>query len=187
MKQLVYIPYDKSYKVTYGINGTANTERIFIKEIKTEAAGVTTTGLNDAAKALAFPDDFVETTKTIMEAFAVNVNHTLVAFEPGVSSITKNAAENTAAEILTFTVPTGTTVIDSAAGTIAVGVPFGTVVTALVATFTTSVDITSIKIGATAQVTTVTQNNFTSPKTYRVIAEHGEIKDWVVTVTVAAS
>ena len=189
MKQLVYIPYNKSYKVEYGVNGSATTERLFINEIKNAKGGVVTTGLPSEAVLLGFPDEYAEITKATMEALAVSKNHTLLVFEPGQAVVTKNTAKNIENYFKTFTLAaqTGAAVIDAAAGTVAITVANGTNVTALVATFTTSADITSIKIGATAQVSASTANNFTSPKTYRVISEHGEIKDWVVTVTVAGA
>ena len=90
------------------------------------------------------------------------------------------------ANILTYSLAeeTGDAVIGD--GTIDIEVAHGTTVTALVATFTTSPDITSIKVGETAQVSGTTANDFTEPVTYAVIAEDGETtKDWVVTVTVA--
>ena len=77
-------------------------------------------------------------------------------------------------------------VIDAIAHTVAVTVPNGTIITALQPTFTTSANITSIKIGATAQVSGVTANNFTAAKTYRITAQDTlTYIDWVVTVTVA--
>ena len=60
--------------------------------------------------------------------------------------------------------------------------------TALVATFTTSPDITSVKIGAVDQVSGTTANDFTAPVVYVVTAEDGTTtRDWTVTVTVAPS
>ena len=79
-----------------------------------------------------------------------------------------------------------TGVINEGAKTIAVTVPFGTVVTNLVATFKTSAHA-SVKIGTTPQVSGTTANNFSSPKTYTVTAENGSHVDYVVTVTVAPS
>ena len=103
--------------------------------------------------------------------------------------VTVTLASNVA-EITAYSVPgqTGSAVINSSAGTIGVTVPNGTSVTALIATFTTSANITSIKVGSTSQVSGTTANNFTSPVTYVVTAQNGvTTKNWVVTVTVAAS
>ena len=99
-------------------------------------------------------------------------------------------ASSAAAEITAYSLPgqTGSATINSVAGTIGVTVPFSTNVTALAATFTTSANITSIKVGGTDQVSGTTTNNFTSPVTYVVTAQDGTtIKNWVVTVTVAVA
>ena len=63
-------------------------------------------------------------------------------------------------------------------------VPFGTAVTALVATFTTTNSAT-VKIGSTAQVSGTTANNFTSTVSYIVTAkDNTTTKTYVVTVTI---
>ncbi len=64
-------------------------------------------------------------------------------------------------------------------------VPFGTDVTALVATFSTTG--TSVSVGATAQVSGVTANNFTNPVHYTVTAGDGSTVTYTVTVTIAPS
>ena len=66
---------------------------------------------------------------------------------------------------------------------IAITVPAGTNVTALVASFTSSA-LSTVKVGGTAQVSGTTANNFTSPVTYTVTAEDGTTKTYTVTVTV---
>ena len=66
---------------------------------------------------------------------------------------------------------------------IAVTVPYGTTVTALVATFTTTG--ASVKIGTTAQTSGTTANDFSSAKTYTVTATDGSTQDYTVTVTIA--
>jgi uncharacterized repeat protein (TIGR02543 family) len=77
------------------------------------------------------------------------------------------------------------TIVSGASGTIAVTVPSGTNVTALVATFTTSANIAWIKVGGTAQESGTTPNNFSSPVTYVVTAQDGvTTKSWVVTVSI---
>ena len=98
-------------------------------------------------------------------------------------------AASTDAEILTYSLPgqTGPAVIASGPATIAVTLPFGSVVTALVATFTTSANTTSVAVSGANQTSAVTPNDFTNPVTYQVTAEDGTtMKSWVVTVTVAA-
>lgn len=77
-----------------------------------------------------------------------------------------------------------------ATNTIAVTVPYGTTVTALVAVFTVnkgdSTD-TVVKVGATSQTSGTTTNDFTSPVTYSVqdSVTATTKTDYVVTVTVA--
>ncbi|MEA1875925.1 MAG: T9SS type A sorting domain-containing protein, partial [Bacteroidota bacterium] len=66
-----------------------------------------------------------------------------------------------------------------------VEVPYGTSLTALVASFTISEKATAY-IGLVEQVSGVTANNFTNPVTYTVEAEDGTTLDYVMTVTVAS-
>ena len=84
-----------------------------------------------------------------------------------------------------FASPAATGAITEAAHTIAVTVPHGTNVSALVATFTTTG--ASVAVGATPQVSGVTANDFSSPVTYTVTAADASTQTYVVTVTVAAS
>jgi hypothetical protein len=67
---------------------------------------------------------------------------------------------------------------------ITVIVPFGTDVTALVASFTTTG--VSVNVGAVIQVSGTTANNFTSPVLYTVTAADASTKDYTVTVMVAS-
>jgi hypothetical protein len=91
-----------------------------------------------------------------------------------------------AAEIQTYSLQGSPGFINSGAGTITVTLPSGTNLTNLVATFTTSSGVTSVKVGATGQISGTTANNFTIPVTYTVTAQDGTTtKNWVVTVTLA--
>ena len=108
------------------------------------------------------------------------------------SAITKQnvmaATSSSAANITSYSLPgeTGPASINTNADTIAVTVPKGTNVTALVANFTTSSGILYIDVGPNAQTSGKTPNNFTSPVTYTVMAQDGTTKkNWVVTVTIA--
>jgi uncharacterized repeat protein (TIGR02543 family) len=76
--------------------------------------------------------------------------------------------------------PAATGVIDESAHTIAVTVPYGSTVTALVATFTTTGS--SVKIGSTVQTSGTTANDFSSAKTYTVTATDGSSQNYTVTV-----
>ncbi|MCK9389788.1 MAG: ice-binding family protein, partial [Sulfuritalea sp.] len=80
--------------------------------------------------------------------------------------------------------PASPGVIDETAKTIAVIVPNGTAVTALVATFTTSG--AGVKVGTTAQTSTATANNFTNPVAYIVTAADNSTATYTVTVTIGA-
>ncbi|HEY6890494.1 MAG TPA: DUF1566 domain-containing protein, partial [Solirubrobacter sp.] len=73
--------------------------------------------------------------------------------------------------------------IDEAGKAIAVTVPYGAALTALVATFTTTG--VSVKVGATAQTSGVTANDFTSPVAYVVTSADGSTVVYTVTVTPA--
>ena len=74
--------------------------------------------------------------------------------------------------------------INETGKTIAVTMPFGTDVTALVATFTTTGS--SVKVGSTLQISGTTANNFTSSVVYTVTAADATTQDYTVTVTVAS-
>jgi len=92
------------------------------------------------------------------------------------------------AMITSYAIPlaTGAATIDNVNYEIAVEMPFGTDVTALVASFMLSTGA-SAKIGAVAQVSSTTPNNFTNPVIYGITSESGDvINTWTVTVTVAA-
>lgn len=91
------------------------------------------------------------------------------------------------ADFLTFTLvaQTGAATIDTDAKTIDIEVAFGTVVTALVATFTLSTGASAV-VGSTAQVSGSTANNFTAAKTYVITGAAGKTVSYTVTVTVAA-
>ena len=99
--------------------------------------------------------------------------------------VTVTIAPNPAKAItaFSFTSPAATGVINESTHTIAVTVPYGTNVTALVASFTTSG--VSVKVGTTTQVSGTTPNNFTNPVTYTVTAADATTQAYVVTVTIA--
>jgi hypothetical protein len=84
-----------------------------------------------------------------------------------------------------FASPAATGTIDESAHTIAVTVPYGTAVTALIASFTTTG--ASVTVGGMAQESGTTANNFTSPVTYKVTAADASTQDYLVTVTVTPS
>jgi len=76
-------------------------------------------------------------------------------------------------------------VIDVNTLSVALTVPAATVVTALIASFTTSSGAT-VEVGVTAQESGVTENDFTAPVTYSITAEYPLLlTEWTVTVTIA--
>lgn len=79
-----------------------------------------------------------------------------------------------------FESPAATGAIDQDAKTIEVTVPYGTDLTALVASFTTT-GIT-VEVGTNEQVSGTTINNFTSTIFYKVIAENGSSEIYSVAV-----
>jgi len=100
-------------------------------------------------------------------------------------TVTVSANSAKALTAFSFTSPTATGTINESAKTVAVNVPFGTSVTALVASFTTTG--ASVKVGPTTQVSGTTANNFTSPLTYTITAADGSTQAYVVTVPIGAN
>lgn len=101
------------------------------------------------------------------------------------ATVTVASATAKAATAFSFAGLTGTAgTIDETAKTIAVTVPSGTNVTALVATFATTGSV--VKVGATVQTSGVTANDFTSPVAYTVSDANGNAVIYTVTVTAAA-
>ena len=126
---------------------------------------------------------------TTANNFTSPVTYTVTAADASTQAyvVTVTVAANSAKAITAFSFqglsPAVTGTINEAAHTIALTVPFGTNVTALVATFTTTG--ASVKVGATLQVSGTTANNFTSPVTYTVTAADASTQAYSVTVTVA--
>lgn len=75
--------------------------------------------------------------------------------------------------------------VDESAKTIAVTVPFGTNVTAMVAAYTTTGAV--VKVGTAVQTSTASANDFTAPVVYTVSAEDNSTATYTVTVTIAAN
>lgn len=85
----------------------------------------------------------------------------------------------------TGTPATATGTIDETLKTIAVTVPYGTDVTALKATYTTTG--ASVKVGDVVQVSATTANNFTVPVAYVVTAADGTWATYTVVVSVSST
>ena len=129
----------------------------------------------------------VQTSATTANNFTSPVTYTVVAADGStqayVVTVTVAASSAKALTAFSFTTPAVTGTITESAKTVALTVPYGTDVTALVATFTSTG--ASVKVGATVQTSATTANNFTSPVTYTVVAADGSTQAYVVTVTVA--
>ena len=126
---------------------------------------------------------------TTANNFTTPVTYTVTAADAStqdyVVTVTVAPSPAKALTAFSFASPAATGVINEGAHTIALTVPFGTNVTALVASFTTTG--ASVRVGATTQVSGTTANNFTTPVTYTVTAADASTQDYVVTVTVAPS
>jgi hypothetical protein len=169
------------------INETAKTIAVtvpFGTPLTALVATFTTTGTGvkvgtTVQTSAATPNDFTSpVVYTVTAGDASTVNYT----------VTVTVAQNTAKAITAYSFAlyagaTGT--INETAKTIAVIVPYGTPLTALVATFTTTG--TGVKVGTTVQTSTATPNDFTSPVVYTVTAGDASTVNYTVTVTVSQS
>jgi hypothetical protein len=108
----------------------------------------------------------------------------LVTFVAGCSSSNGGQPLASSKAVTSFSIAGNAVTINESAKTLEVTVPNGTVVTALVATFTTTG--ASVKVGTTAQTSGTTPNDFTSPVAYVVTAADGSTTSYNVTVIVAS-
>ena len=109
----------------------------------------------------------------------------LAAFVAGCGGGSGSSAPGSARAITAYSLNNVSGTIDETAKTIAVTMPYGTNVTALVATFTTTGTSTKLKVGAAVQTSGTTANNFASPVEYKVTAADRKTATYIVTVTVA--
>ncbi len=118
--------------------------------------------------------------------FTNPVAYTVVAADHTTASytVTVIVAQSAAKAITAYSLNGVTGTINEGAKTIAVTMPHGTVVTALVATFTTNG--TSVKVNTVAQVSGSTAHDFTSSVAYLVTAADTTSVTYTVSVTVAA-
>lgn len=185
MTQFVFSPLDESFKVSYLTNMIGTNNNISIYEIKSKVgAGGWKPGLCAEGQAVGLWDEYIETTVVALNAKAEALQYNLRAYQ---DRQTEAIVNQTLAHFLEFSTGVADELveIDTVGFTIDVTLPALTVVTALACTFRTT-NLKSIKIGATAQVSGVTQNNFTAPKTYRLTAkDEVTFNDYVVTVTVS--
>lgn len=96
--------------------------------------------------------------------------------------VTVEDATSKSITAFSFVSPAVSGAINEAAHTIAVTVPYGTDITALIATFSTTG--VSVYVGAVSQNSGATVNDFTNPVVYTVFAGDGSEQDYTVTVAV---
>jgi hypothetical protein len=157
---------------------------------------------NDAGIVLAFKDgvaivDFKYEKPGTFQVVVVSNNHTgdgksIKSVQSDPISISITSAANTITEFSfvrkidnktqpndpTENVSTKT-VIDQAAKTIVVTIPYVTAINKLKAAFTVS--FSKVTIGAVEQISGITENDFTTAKVYRVTSNSGSTNDYTVT------
>jgi photosystem II stability/assembly factor-like uncharacterized protein len=158
---------------------------VYGTDVTTLLAGFTLSG-----GATAKVGSVIQESNSTRNDFSSPLTYTIIA-EDGVTTqdwvVTVTVAPNTASDIITFDITEQTgaaTIIDANFNNIALAVPFGTDVTALVASFTLSEGATAT-VGTTEQISGTTANDFTAFVTYTVTAEDGIAFDyWTVMVQV---
>jgi glycopeptide antibiotics resistance protein len=153
----------------------------FGSSVTNRRATFTTTG--DSVKV----GSTVQVSGTTLNNFTNPVVYTVTAADSSTQdyTITVTVARSSAKTITSFSLNGSVGTINETVKTIALTMPFGTSVTNLVATFTTTG--ASVKVGSTVQVSGTTAHNFTSPVTYTVTAADSSTQDYIVTVTVSPS
>ena len=171
---------------TGAINETAKTVVLTVP-FGTDVTALVATFASTGASVKVGPT--AQTSAATANNFSSPVTYTVVAADGSTQAyvVTVIVAANTAKALtaFSFTSPVATGTINETAKTVALTVPFGTDVTALVATFASTG--ASVKVGSTAQISGTTANNFSSPVTYTVVANDGSTQAYVVTVTIAAN
>ena len=126
---------------------------------------------------------------TTVNNFTTPVTYVVTA-EDGVSKTTykvtvtiTQSSKSSAKDITAFSFPSLSVTGVITNTNIAVTVPSGTNVKALLATFTSSA-LSTVKVGSVSQVSGQTANDFTNPVTYVVTAEDLTTKTYTVTVSV---
>ncbi len=98
--------------------------------------------------------------------------------------VTVSLASNTSKRITSFVFPGSvSTSLSETNKTIAVKMPYGSSLAALVASFTTTGK--AVNVGGTVQVSASSVNDFSSPVVYTVVAADGSSVDYTITVTLA--
>lgn len=119
--------------------------------------------------------------------FSSPVSYTVTAADSSSVTYSVNAsvASNSAKALTAYSLAGVAGVISESAKTITATLPFGSNVTAQVASFTSTG--ASVKVGSTTQTSGSTPNNFSSPVSYTVTASDNSTVNYGVTVQVAPS
>jgi len=129
----------------------------------------------------------VQSSGTTANSFANPVAYTVTAIDGTTETytVTVTVAQIADKAIIAYSLAGAKGAIDEAARTIAVTVPQGTTLTALVATFRTTGK--KVEVGGTVQVSGITANSFAGPVVYTVTAIDGTTATYTVTVTVSSA
>ena len=100
-------------------------------------------------------------------------------------NVTVKVSSVSAKALTSYSLAGVTGTVNETAKTISVGLPSGTAVNSLIATYT--FDGSTVSVGGTAQVSGTTANNFTSPVAYLVTAGDASTATYTVTVTVSGA
>lgn len=121
----------------------------------------------------------------IFVALAVTAGFTLTSCGDGSYSNSRLIESGNTATVASFSINGATGVIDNSSHTINIAVPFGTSVSALIATF--SAPGYTISVAGTPQISGVTANDFHTPVIYSITGSDGVTTTFTATVTVATS
>jgi len=131
-------------------------------------------------------DSTPQTSGTTANDFTSAVTYVVTAANSSIQNYTVTVVVTAAPkEITAFSFESLTPIVNGViSGTdIAITMPYGTTVTSLVATFTTSG--TAITVGSTPQTSGTTANDFTSAVTYVVTAADNTTQDYTIIVTIS--
>ncbi|GFE56853.1 DUF5018 domain-containing protein [Geobacter sp. AOG1] len=127
----------------------------------------------------------VQVSETTANDFMNPVVYTVTAADGSTTqyTVTVTVALNSSKTLTSLSILGIPGAINESSKTVALSVPYGTNITSLVATFTTTG--ASVKVGGVVQVSGTTANDFTNPVVYTVTAADGSTTQYTVTVTVA--
>ena len=128
-----------------------------------------------------------QTSAVTANDFTAGVDYTVTAVDDSIATytVTVTAAQADEKAIATFSINGNAGIIDEAGQNISVTLRSGTVVTALVAKFTTTG--TTVEVGAVPQTSTISANDFTAPVDYMVTAGDSTTATYTVTVIVSSA